>query len=278
MGGNVKLSVILFSYNQQNYIEQAILSLLNQDFKYQYELIVSDDNSTDKTFDIIKRLHERYTGKVDFKINRNEHNLGLIEHFKKLVGMASSDFVVLAAGDDISRPNRVRRVFDRYTESKKSVICSYVTLIDKNNNLGRVWEGPSSNKDKSSYKEALSYSPYCIGATLAFEKSIMTDFPDIDSKSWAEDKIISFRAFLSKGVGLVKEPLVFYRYDVGVSSTFSQSLVEPKLIISRDYITSKQKFSDALMKKELLLGLIVFLGFFKRLSVLSLKILAKAFK
>ena len=54
-----RFSVIIPAYNVQNYVEKAINSVLEQDFK-DYELIVVNDASTDNTADILKEYEDKY--------------------------------------------------------------------------------------------------------------------------------------------------------------------------------------------------------------------------
>ncbi len=54
-----RFSVIIPAYNVQNYVEKAINSVLEQDFK-DYELIVVNDASTDNTADIVKKYEDKY--------------------------------------------------------------------------------------------------------------------------------------------------------------------------------------------------------------------------
>lgn len=54
-----RFSIIIPAYNVQEYIEKAINSVLEQDFK-NYELIVVNDASTDDTSEVVKKYEERY--------------------------------------------------------------------------------------------------------------------------------------------------------------------------------------------------------------------------
>lgn len=54
-----RFSVIIPAYNVQNYVEKAINSVLEQDFK-DYELIIVNDASTDDTEKIVKEYEDRY--------------------------------------------------------------------------------------------------------------------------------------------------------------------------------------------------------------------------
>ena len=54
-----RFSVIIPAYNVQNYVEKAIKSVLEQDFK-DYELIIVNDASIDNTADIVKKYEDKY--------------------------------------------------------------------------------------------------------------------------------------------------------------------------------------------------------------------------
>lgn len=60
------VSVIMPTYNHEKYISQSIESLLSQNTKYSYELIINDDCSNDKTAIIAKDYAEKYPDKIFF--------------------------------------------------------------------------------------------------------------------------------------------------------------------------------------------------------------------
>ncbi len=67
----------LFAYNHEKYIrEKAVEGALAQTYT-PLEIILSDDCSTDRTFEIIQEIAKSYTGKHQLVINRNKKNLGL---------------------------------------------------------------------------------------------------------------------------------------------------------------------------------------------------------
>jgi len=82
---NKIFTVIILSYNNLQYIEECLQSVLNQDYGY-IEIIVSDDCSDN--FDMIKiEKHIKDNRKdniVNFIINRNEKNLGIVRNLNKV--------------------------------------------------------------------------------------------------------------------------------------------------------------------------------------------------
>ena len=130
------VSLLVFSYNQEKYIKESVLAALNQTYS-PLEIIISDDCSTDNTFEIIKETISNYKGPHKVIINRNEINMGLIPHFNKILKMAKGKLIVDGAGDDISIPNRVQVLYNMWSSDKESIMAltSSAYTIDTNGEI-----------------------------------------------------------------------------------------------------------------------------------------------
>ncbi|KAA3620441.1 MAG: glycosyltransferase [Calditrichaeota bacterium] len=98
----MKLSVILPVYNAENTISSAINSILNQSFS-DFELIVIDDGSTDRTQEIISSFSDERV-----KIIRQAH-AGIVSALNNGLNSAAGDFVARMDADDISLPQRFEK-------------------------------------------------------------------------------------------------------------------------------------------------------------------------
>ena len=96
------ISVIMSVYNEQEYIEDALRSILNQT-EPDFELIIIDDCSTDDTVKIIEGLNDDRVILV-----KNEENCGLTKNLNKALTMTKGEFIARMDGDDISMPDRSR--------------------------------------------------------------------------------------------------------------------------------------------------------------------------
>ena len=90
---NSSISIALCTYNGEKYIEDQILSMINQTIKPD-EIILCDDCSTDSTVEIARRLLEN--SGIDFQIIENIRNLGYIKNFEKAIGHCSKDIIFTA--------------------------------------------------------------------------------------------------------------------------------------------------------------------------------------
>ena len=97
---NPKVSVILSVYNGESFLAQAIESILKQTFA-DFELIIIDDGSRDKTRDIVNSFKDERIVLIT-----NEKNLGLIRSLNKGIAAARGEFIARMDADDISDPER----------------------------------------------------------------------------------------------------------------------------------------------------------------------------
>jgi len=96
-----KVSVIIPCYNYEKYIEQCIFSVLLQKRDFDIEIIISDDNSTDNSFEISRRIKHCYEDEnTKFILLKNETNLGELNNTKKLLETASGEYIAYLDADD----------------------------------------------------------------------------------------------------------------------------------------------------------------------------------
>lgn len=98
------VSVIMSVYNAEKYLEEAIVSILNQTYK-NFEFIIINDGSTDNSLSIIEQYQKQ--DKRIFLINRN--NKGLVVSLNEGINQAVGKYIVRMDADDISLPTRVEK-------------------------------------------------------------------------------------------------------------------------------------------------------------------------
>ena len=96
---NPLLSVVIATYNQKLYIEQTVLSAINQNCNFDYEIVVADDGSNDGQREILKKLQEKYPEKL--KLIFNEHNLMVTKNYVNAIREARGKYISTLDGDDI---------------------------------------------------------------------------------------------------------------------------------------------------------------------------------
>ena len=79
------VSLVLITYNQEAYVGEALAAVLAQDCE-PMEIVVSDDHSTDATWEKITASLANYDGPHRIVLNRNRQNLGINLHFNVICG------------------------------------------------------------------------------------------------------------------------------------------------------------------------------------------------
>ena len=210
-------TVFLLTYTQQDTVEVAAMSCLNQACE-PIEIIFSDDCSSDDTLAKLQSIAAQYQGPHSVRVRQNPHNLGIAQHYNQAVNEASAELIVVAAGDDLSTPNRVARVLDawRASQGQVNLIASYATSIDsQGHTLGLIKTGHLEKWPTA--QTWCKKRPYVIGATFAFHKKLFTLFGPLAKGVDYEDQVLSLRAAALGGGLTLAEPLVQYRQG-GLSS------------------------------------------------------------
>lgn len=218
------ITFAVFAYNQEKYISEAIAGAFSQTYE-RLEIILSDDCSTDKTFEIMKEMADSYVGSHIIRLNKNTHNMGIGAHVNKIHRMARGSFIVHAAGDDISYPERAAVLFNAYSDEidKPSLIVSDGIKINQDGkvvadhivSLGKIIiDRPIDN-----FKRSLPI----LGCTAALSKSLVYKFEPLPEGLIAEDALLYRRAYLLGGIKYVPNKLVKYRVgnSLGISSVSS---------------------------------------------------------
>ena len=208
----------LFAYNQERYIRAAVEAALSQDYP-KLEVILSDDSSSDSTYAMMCDLASRYVGSHKIRLNQNQKNLGIAGHLNVLMGMVNTDFVVIAAGDDISETHRTAELVRAWVGSGREAVSihSIARVIDANGeDTGQFHQG-YADELLSNVGQHATNNLWVLGATHAWDMSLFQKFQPLLSSVINEDVVIPARAALIGRVQLVAKPLVRYRAGIGIS-------------------------------------------------------------
>lgn len=215
-----KVSVCVVAYNHENYIGQCLQSLVEQDFDFDFEIIVGDDCSSDGTLRIVEDYVSRYPGMI--KCLAHSKNVGACDNYILVHGQANGEYVAHMDGDDYALPGKLR---------------SQVKYMDENPGCSMVFHRCLSLHQDGSLKGAsgrLEVEGSCEFAEFLFR------YP---SASWHSakmyrrsagikrdcggekfiDKHLHFEHGLNGLVGFINKDLAVYRVGVGVSSNIYET-------------------------------------------------------
>ncbi len=217
---NPLISVSMPAYNAEIYIADSIESVLNQNYQ-NFELLICDDGSTDRTLEII-RAYEKKDPRI--KVFSMGENVGLASVRNFISRKAQGKYVALLDSDDLSTPDR----FDEQVKVLEYGMCDvcaseYYTL-DMSNGKKRARHRYESDAD---LKALLTiYNPICNSTTM-MSRELILKFPYRDNlKGGPED----YDLWVSLAIAgyrfkTIKKALLTYRLHAGQISKKKEDLM-----------------------------------------------------
>ena len=153
------LSVIMMTYNHENFIEAAVNGILLQKVKFNIELIIADDFSTDNTENKC-RLLESSNSNISIHYIRNKFNLGPIKNFKCAYNFCSGKYIALCEGDDY------------WTDPYK--LQKQVNFLESNEEYSHCWTRFYKLEEKSNVLKIDSNDRFFVNKDVGSEYSFQT--------------------------------------------------------------------------------------------------------
>ena len=205
------ISVIMSVYNEEQYIKEAVMSILNQTLD-DFELIIIDDCSTDNTGKIINDINDE---RVIYILN--EENQGLTKNLNKALKMAKGKYIARMDGDDISDLNRFDIQVKFLNENPEIMLISCNTTTFGEESLVSDIHGSAEElKCRMLLRPVLAHPGFMFRRELFEEKGY---FYDEHFRS-AQDYDFAARVTRKYPIQVVPEVLLKYRAHKGqVSQT-----------------------------------------------------------
>jgi glycosyltransferase involved in cell wall biosynthesis len=153
---NIKYSILILCYNQQEYIQQSIESCLNQSVK-PHEIIIADDFSTDKTRSIIQKYNDNFP--IIIKPIFNGKNLGIYSNYNNAIQHLTGDIFIGLGGDDYLLPDAILNLDNTIKKESIDIYQNKVFVIANHymrqpNNSYFLWNNFKS-RNISAFKEQI---------------------------------------------------------------------------------------------------------------------------
>jgi hypothetical protein len=168
-----RISVVLLACNQEAWAADAAASVLAQESE-PLEIVLSDDASTDRTFDVLQAAADAHRGPHRVRARRNERNLGIGAHWNRLVAETSGSLIVCAAGDDVSLPHRVARLAAAWDASGGTLDLVASHFIDMALDGTPGAEVAIDDLSRLTFERWLERRPFTLGATHLFTRGSWT--------------------------------------------------------------------------------------------------------
>ncbi|UVF18436.1 glycosyltransferase [Microvirga terrae] len=160
----IKVSVLVVAYNHERYIRQALESVMSQQTDFQFEVIVSEDASTDRTRHIIHSIAERWPDRIH--VIESERNLRSNEAVARGLRAAQGKYVSLLDGDDYWISNsKLQTQASFLDENPHCTAIFHNALVARGGTIGPQRWTPSNQRDFSGLDDIWRGNPFatCAG-------------------------------------------------------------------------------------------------------------------
>lgn len=210
------VTLAMMTYQHERFLREALQGALAQTY-HPLEIIVSDDASTDGTWSVVQEVARAYQGSHRLIIRRNDVNLGINRHFNELMTLVKGEYVVIAAGDDVSFSDRVARSIELMQGSGRMGVHGNAVRVNADGRkTGLMHLMDAQHNRPVGWEQMLQLGTHGVaGATLAWHRKVNDTFGPIPESPLGEDAFIPFRCALLTGMAYTPEALVFYRSHAG---------------------------------------------------------------
>lgn len=251
------ISYVISCYNQSTFIAAAIHSAFAQSYE-PLEIIISDDCSSDDSWDAILSCVSSYQGSHQVIIRQTKSNLGTYGHLLDIVSASSGELIVFACGDDVSKPERVDVLYKKWALTGAWALDSRYDLIDEKDRvlLANQYSDTlrSSNLNLRRYFLYEDGPVYIVhGASAAYDRRIFNYAPHSSDRILSEDGVLSILLNVCRKKAVhVDQSLLFYRmHDDAISNNKDVSILSLKVI--RELMAIDQRRASHLYLRERLL-------------------------
>ncbi|BEI22393.1 glycosyltransferase [Vibrio fluvialis] len=240
----VYTSILCTAFNQEEYIESAIVGFLEQETDYRFEIIIHDDCSNDNTKAILKSFKSKYPDIIKLILQEeNQYSINAHRPFSNLLNNASGDFVALCEGDDywVSKNKldvQIKLMIERQDVDISFHPCYHLypdTTYEIKNTYSSQLTLVSCNQV---IKNGGSFIPT---ASIMFRKSKL-NLPAWFYEAPVGDYYIQVLCASPNGALFIPDIFSCYRYtSIGSWSEKTKTLYDSKLVVSK-----AKKYCDSL--------------------------------
>jgi glycosyltransferase involved in cell wall biosynthesis len=231
------VSVGLFVYNGECFLEETLHSILNQTFT-DFELIISDNASTDRTGEIAKAYAKR-----DHRVRyyRSEKNMGAGWNVRRVYELAGGKYFKQAAADDLLEPDFLRRCVE-ILEGDPGCVVAYTGTkeVDENGTFIKNYVTPmkaDSNYSVARFREMLLTYHMCYQVFGVMRMSALRQLPPQGAYVNADGVLLARMSLLGRFYEVPEHLFISRRHSGQSMAILPTRLTQPRFRLTKRYST-----------------------------------------
>jgi glycosyltransferase involved in cell wall biosynthesis len=209
--GAKKVSVIVTTYNHELFIRQALDGILMQKTAFDFDVIVSEDCSTDATQAILLEYQSRYPDRITLMLS--ERNLNTNHVTRRAIEAAQGEYLAFMDGDDYwTSPEKLQRQVEFLDSHSDSALCFHaIEQVDSEGHLiSGAWPTPAVRPEFSPIEDLIQEN-FIGGCSALIRRSAIGTLPSWFEKAPFGDWALYVLAARSGLIGFIPDAFGVYR-------------------------------------------------------------------
>lgn len=247
-----RISVVLASFNGSKFILEQLDSILNQTLKPD-EVIISDDKSTDGTFELCTAYINEHN-LTGWKAIQNQNNTGVNQNFRNALMMSKGDYIFTCDQDDIWVDDKISLMTQAMNDNPEILLLASNYIPFKNGEKPEKINAHVKNLSRDDGEIIqMKLKDYWLGnlrpgCTFCFRREILERFSVMDIPERAHDSMLWKYAIISDGLYLLNKQLILYRrHDNNATTQFGYAplTLKQRIESSESEINFYSRFLEA---------------------------------
>jgi len=247
------VSICVPAYNCEKTIFHTLQSIISQSYT-NIEIIISDNNSTDKTRDVIKKFHDKR-----IKVYKCSKNIGYARNINKCIGASKGKYVCVFHADDIYDRDIIEKQVEHMEKNDVGAVFTLRRLIDENGKFIRNIDLPFEFKGeyiiggkKTIFPSMLQYGNFLVCSSAMVRKKVYDEVGLWEEEpKIVEDQNMWLRILEKHRIIIINKQMMSYRKHLGQDSVMYNHRrmdISPEYVLYDEYI---EKWKD-IVKPEIM--------------------------
>lgn len=255
------VSVLIPCYNHEKFVKNCLESILHQDYS-NYEVLLCDDASADRSFDIAEGMKRAFDEKkIAFSLYRNQENRGITKNLNFMLRRAGGKYIKIIASDDLLFPEYLSRMVS-FMEERQQIQLAFSDVVKVREEAGYPVEGeyiieeplPEPPDCGDRMLERIYAFNFIPAPAMMIRRSVFDECGEYDENIGIEDWEMTMRILQKhpNGIDHLEGALVYYRINENsISSAKNNATAKKRLrFMHENSVAVAEKYKEAVGRKE----------------------------
>jgi glycosyltransferase involved in cell wall biosynthesis len=204
------VSICMITYNHENYLKQTIEAILDQNTTFDFELVIANDNSPDKTSDLVNEIILNHKKGNLIHFLDNSQNIGMMPNFANALKNCKGKYIALCEGDDYwTDKDKLQKQVTFLENNSEYALTFHKALVEEEGKLSDDYITKEPKETSTIFD--LAHGNYIHTCTVMYRNNLFTKFPKYFYKSPIGDYFLHMLNSQYGKIYYMKDIMAVYR-------------------------------------------------------------------